>query len=230
MIHILFVDDHRALAEGTQSLIEQEEDMKVTLAANGMEALELLQTQKFDLFLYDLNMPVMNGLELARRTAAIHADTPILIYTGYDMISNFNLLIEAGAIGFISKEASRKELILDLRFALSGRAVIPVPLLKQLRRPDVREIAAASDLSMEGISLTEEEQRILELLAEEGTTEEMAKVMNMGERSLEKSLTCIYRKLEVKGRTQAVAKAARLRLIFVPDRSIHLNFEQPNNN
>lgn len=226
MIHILLVDDHPALAEGTKSLIEQEEDMHVTVVTSGIEALELLQTQKFDLFLYDLNMPVMNGLELTRRTAAIHSDIPILVFTGYDIISHFNLLIEAGASGFISKEASRKQLIRNLCCALAGEAIIPVSMLKQLRRTGTQEIAATGDPSMKDVSITEKEQRILELAAEGRSTEEIKDIMIMGRRTAEKCLTGIYRKLQVKSRTEAVAKAVRLRLILVPNNSIDWDSEE----
>lgn len=63
--------------------------MKVTVVTSSMEALELLKSQTFDVLMFDLNMPVINRLELTRRVIATNLDTPIIIYTGYDIASHF---------------------------------------------------------------------------------------------------------------------------------------------
>jgi two-component system competent response regulator ComA len=220
MMHILLVDDHPALAEGTKALIEQEGDMKVTVANSGIEALELLQKEKFDLFIYDLHMPRMNGLELVRKTILINSDTPILIFTGYDIIMHFNLLIEAGVSGFISKTASRKQLIHSIRGALMGEAALPVSLLKQLRRNVTQSTANLGDVSTVEISITEKEQTLLQLVAEGKSTKELAEIMLMSQRSVEYQLTTIFGKLHVRSRTEAVATAKQLHLIFNTDNLI----------
>ncbi|HVJ50005.1 response regulator transcription factor, partial [Desulfitobacterium sp.] len=106
-------------------MIEQESDMKVTVVTSSTDALEVLKSRTFDVLMFDLNMPVINGLELTRRVVAINSDIPILIYTGYDISSYFNILIEARVSGFISKTASREQLVTAIRCALRGEAVIP---------------------------------------------------------------------------------------------------------
>ncbi|HVJ48364.1 response regulator transcription factor, partial [Desulfitobacterium sp.] len=125
MIEILLVDDHPSVGEGTKSMIEQKSDMKVTVVTSSTDALEVLKSRTFDVLMFDLNMPVINGLELTRRVVAINSDIPILIYTGYDISSYFNILIEARVSGFISKTASREQLVTAIRCALRGEAVIP---------------------------------------------------------------------------------------------------------
>ena len=92
MLQILLVDDHPSVGEGTKNMIEQEDDMKVTVVTSSLEALELYKSQAFDVLMFNLNMPVINGLELTRRVIAIDSNTPIIIYTGYDITAHFNIL------------------------------------------------------------------------------------------------------------------------------------------
>lgn len=121
MIRILLVDDHPSVCEGTKTMIEQDPDMEVTVSYHSPEALEIAKTQEFDVMLFDLNIPVISGLELTKRLMGINPDFRILIYTGYEISSNFNLLVEAGVSGIISKTASREQLLNAIRCALRGK-------------------------------------------------------------------------------------------------------------
>lgn len=213
MIQILLVDDHPSVGEGTKSMIEQEDDMKVTVVTSSMEALEVLKSQTFDVLMFDLNIPVINGLELTRRVIAIDSDTPIIIYTGYDITSHFNILVEAHVSGFISKTASREQLITAIRCALRGEAVIPVSLLRQLRRNDALLNASGNEESLKGISIDEKEQAILQEVARGKSNREIADILLMSQRSVEYNLTRIFGKLKVRSRSEAIFEAKRLGLI-----------------
>lgn len=213
MIQILLVDDHPSVGEGTKSMIEQENDMKVTVVTSSMQALEVLKSQTFDILMFDLNMPVINGLELSRRVIAIDSDTPIIIYTGYDITSYFNILVEVRVTGFISKTASREQLITAIRCALRGEAVIPVYLLRQLRRNDALVNASENEESAKGISIDEKEQSILQEVARGRGNREIADILLMSQRSVEYNLTRIFGKLDVKSRAEAIIKAKRYGLI-----------------
>lgn len=74
-------------------------------------------------------MPKMNGIELTKMILEFDPDANILIYTGYDVISHFNLLTDAGASGFISKTCTREQLLTAIRCSLRDEAVIPIQLL-----------------------------------------------------------------------------------------------------
>jgi two-component system competent response regulator ComA len=217
VIQILLVDDHPSVGEGVKSMIEQENDMKVTVVTSSMEALEVLKIQTFEVMMFDLNMPVINGLELTRRAIAINSDTPVIIYTGYDITSHFNILVEARVSGFISKTASREQLITTIRCALRGEAVIPVPLLQQLRRNDARVDASRNEVRLEGISINEKEQAILQEVARGKGNREIADILLMSQRTVEYNLTRIFGKLNVHSRSEAISKAKRLRLIPIED-------------
>lgn len=213
MIKILLVDDHLSVREGAKSILEKEPDLLVTVTSTGMEALALMNNQVFDIMLFDLNMDVINGLELTRRAISINSDIPVLIYTGYDIESHFNLLVEAGVSGFISKTASREQLIMSIRFALRGDTILPISLLRQLRRKDIRFTAPGDHKSIQDVSINEQEQRILQEVAIGKSNKEVAKVLLMSQRTVEYNLTRIFEKLGVKSRAEAILQAKRLRLI-----------------
>ncbi|TGE38914.1 response regulator transcription factor [Desulfosporosinus fructosivorans] len=213
MIQILLVDDHPSVGEGTKSMIEQENDMKATVVTSSMEALEVLKNQIFDVLMFDLNMPVINGLELTRRVIAINSDTPILVYTGYDISAHYNILVEARVSGFISKTASREQLITAIRCALRGEAVIPISLLHQLRRNEARVDASEKEESVKRISIDEKEQMILQEVARGKSNREIADILLMSQRTVEYNLTRIFGKLNVRSRSEAIFQAKRLGVI-----------------
>lgn len=212
VIHILLVDDHPSVSEGTKSMIEQEEDMYVETVISSMEALEILKNRKFDLMLIDLNMPVINGLELTKRVMAINSDIPVLIYTGYDIAPHFNLLVEAGVSGFVSKTSSREQLVSAIRCGLRGETILPVSLLRQLRRSDAR-IESINGEIIDSVSINEKEQLILKLAAQGKGNKEIAEILFMSQRTVEYNLTRIFGKLNVRSRAEAILEAKRLGLI-----------------
>jgi two-component system competent response regulator ComA len=213
VIHILLVDDHPSVGEGTKTMIEQDGEMKVTVAHSALEALNKVQTGKepFDLILCDLNMPGISGLELTKRLLQLDPDRKIVIYSGYEIGSHFNLLIESGVSGFISKTASREQLHNSIRCALRGEAVIPITLLKQLRRNEV--LVARSELSIEDVSINEKEMTILSEVAAGVSNKELAASLHVSQRNVEYQLTRIFEKLNVRSRSEAIREAKRLGLI-----------------
>lgn len=213
MIRILLVDDHPSVGEGTKNMIEQDPDMRVTVLPSAMDALELVKTESFDVMLFDLNMPVISGLELTKRMIGVNPDHRILIYTGYEISPNFNLLIESGVCGFISKTVSREQLHNAIRCALRDEAVIPVQLLRQLRRRDIRLPQDREEKALEEVSINEREQEILQEVASGSSNKDIASKLLMSQRTVEYNLTRIFEKLGVRSRSEAIVEAKRLGLI-----------------
>ncbi|MFT9488337.1 MAG: response regulator [Tepidibacillus sp.] len=211
MIEVLLVDDHPAIGEGTKMMIEADKEMAVTFTTSSNEALELLKAKTFNLLLFDLAMPGISGLELTRRVKAINSDIPILIYTGYEIDAHFNLLIEAGVSGFISKTSTREQLLTAIYCALRGEAVIPISLLKQLRRTDVR--ISNMEQPLEEVSINEKEQEILIEITKGKSNREIAKTLLMSQRTVEHHLTRIFGKLNVSSRAEAILEAKRQGII-----------------
>lgn len=209
MINILIVDDHPAIGEGTKLLIEQEEDFKVDFVDPCLEAIFNLDYTQYQLFILDLYMPDINGLVLAKNIKSNHPEAIILIYTGFEISTHFNLLVEAGVHGFISKTASKDQLITAIRCALRDEVVIPLQLLKQLKKVEAKPIGN----ELNDISLNNREQLILIEVAKGNTNKEIAEDLILSQRTVEYCLTSIFNKLGVKSRTEAVNKADRLGLL-----------------
>jgi Response regulator containing a CheY-like receiver domain and an HTH DNA-binding domain len=192
-------------------MIEQDSEMKVTVVLSALEALDKVQSEEFDLILCDLNMPGISGLELSKRLIQLDPERKVIIYSGYEIGSHFNLLIESGVSGFISKTASRDQLHNSIRCAMRGEAVIPISLLKQLRRHEVA--ISRSELAIEDVSITEKEMMILHEVAAGVSNKELAVMLHVSQRNVEYQLTKIFEKLNVRSRSEAIREAKRLGLI-----------------
>lgn len=217
MINILLVDDHPSVGEGTKNMIEQDPDMKVTVILSAMEALELVKTETFDVMLFDLNMPVISGLELTKRMMSVQPESRVLIYTGYEISPNFNLLIDSGVSGFVSKTVTREQLLNAIRCVLRDEAIIPVSLLRQLRRRDIRLNESREEKVLDEVSINEREQEILQEVSNGNSNKDIASKLLMSQRTVEYNLTRIFEKLGVRSRAEAVVEARRLKLINFSD-------------
>lgn len=192
-------------------MIEQDSDMIVTVVLSALEALDKVHSESFDIILCDLNMPGISGLELTKRLIQNDPERKVIIYSGYEIGTHFNLLVESGVSGFISKTASRDQLHNSIRCALRGEAVIPIPLLKQLRRHEVA--ISRSELSIEDVSINEKEMTILHEVAAGVSNKELAAMLHVSQRNVEYQLTKIFEKLNVRSRSEAIREAKRLGLI-----------------
>ncbi|EKN63775.1 two-component response regulator [Neobacillus bataviensis LMG 21833] len=210
MIKILIVDDHLSIIEGTKMLLEQEPDFKITVENSSLNALDQIKLHQYDVLLFDLYMPHLNGLELSKKALAYNPSLIILIYTGFDIKPHFNLLVEAGVSGFLSKTSSREDLVSGIRCALRQQVVLPLSLVRELRRPGI--IADEND-SHEKVILSGLEEEILSELAKGKSTREIAGALSMSQRSLEYNLTALYQKFGVRTRVDTIQKAKKLGLV-----------------
>ncbi|KOR90604.1 response regulator transcription factor [Paenibacillus solani] len=212
MIEILLVDDHPSVMEGTKVLLEQEKDMFVKLANTPERALELVRTTNFDVMLIDMHMPGMNGIDLAGKILEIKPDAVMLIYTGFEVSNHFNLILETGLAGFVSKTSGKEQLVTAVRCALRGEVVLPLTLVKQLRRvtPSGSERTTGAAMSQ---SITDKEYSILKEIARGKSNKEIAGTVIMSQRSLEYCLTNLFQKLSVKSRIEAALKAKQMGIL-----------------
>jgi len=213
-MNILLVDDHRSVVEGTKMLIESEPDMNVTIETDVYVVPDLVRVHKFDVILLDLYMPNINGADLARKLLTYVPDAVILIYSGFEIAPHFNLLMEAGVSGFISKTSTRDELIIALRCAARRQAVIPMWLLKQLRR---HEIKVQGNNELDTTTFTQEEDRLLRELAKGKSNKEISQTLMISQRSLEYGLTDLFQKLKVSSRVEAIKRAKALGILPAED-------------
>ncbi|NRS51032.1 response regulator transcription factor [Brevibacillus sp. HB2.2] len=211
MMNLLLVDDHPSVREGTKVMFEEEQDFTVSAVSSGMEALELVKIIDFDVMLFDLHMPVINGLELTKRIMSIKPNPLIIIYTGFEIEPYFNKLVEAGVSGFVSKTSTREQMIEAIRCTVRNETVIPIPLFKQLRRNSVRLCTGEDQL--EEVSINEREQQILLEIAKGRSNKELSEILLMSQRNVEYQLTRIFGKLQVRSRAEAISEAIKRGII-----------------
>ncbi|WHY64751.1 response regulator transcription factor [Neobacillus sp. SuZ13] len=213
-MEILLVDDHRSVVEGTKMLIESEPDMNVTIETDVYLVPDLVRLKSFDVILFDLYMPNINGADLARKVLEDVPDAIILIYSGFDIGPHFNLLMESGVSGFISKTSTREQLVQAIRSASRKEAIIPMQLLKQLRR---QEIVVQGESANDKTTIGKKEETLLRELAKGHSNKEISKTLLISQRSLEYSLTELFQKLNVNSRVEAIKKAKGLGILPTED-------------
>lgn len=213
MIEVLIVDDHPSVSEGTKALIDQEKDMNATVITNSLDVMDHLQHANYHVYLIDLYMPNLNGLELLKLIREKEADSIILIYTGFDIDQHYNLFLEANVSGFLSKTATSEQIITAIRCALREEVVLPLSLLRQLRRIEVPTCIPNEEVPLVSVRLTEKEQAILREIEKGYTNKIIARNLIMSQRTVEHNLTKIFSKLNVESRMEAVIKAKEYQLL-----------------
>ncbi|WP_217594177.1 response regulator transcription factor [Cohnella sp. GbtcB17] len=213
MIEVLTVDDHPSVMEGTKLLLEQEGDIRVRFANTAAAAIELLERLRFDVILVDLQMPDMNGLELSKRMLGVRPDATILIYTGFDFKNHFNVMVESGLSGFLPKTVNREQLVTAVRCAARGEVILPLELLRQLRRPNESRPEPRGDQVQACTVVSDRDRQILTEIARGKSNKEIAQTLLISQRSLEYALTDLFHKLKVKSRVEAVIKAGQLGIV-----------------
>ncbi|KJD38188.1 competence protein ComA [Paenibacillus polymyxa] len=218
MIQIIIVDDHQLVGEGTKKMIELEKDMSATYSSDVNSMLNDLRYKQYDVYLLDMNMPQCSGIELAKSIMKIHKNAKIILYTGFEYLSIFNLLIDTGISGILSKSASQQDLIMSIRSVINGYTLIPVSLLKQLRVTEfVYESAQESNSlhSTSRVTISQKEKELLEYIAKGKNNKQIADDLYMSLRAVEYNLTKIFKKLKVTNRSEALAEAVRHGIVNV---------------
>ena len=205
MIRIALVDDHPVVRAGLRALLEGQPDFTVVgEAADSTAAARLVQATGPDVVLMDLNLgPGPGGSAVTASLRALPNPPQVLILTTYDTEADILAAIEAGATGYLLKDARPDDLFRAIRGTARGdTALAPAVAARLVRR-------AGSP----GPLLTEREMTILELLARGSANKDMAKMLFVSEATVKSHLSHIYTKLGVETRSGAVAKAIEQRII-----------------
>jgi DNA-binding NarL/FixJ family response regulator len=203
MIRLLIVDDHPIVRDGLRGVFAAEPDLEVVgEAANGAEAIR--RAGEADVVLMDLRMPQMGGVEAITRLRATCPDVRVLVLTTFDTDSDVLPAIEAGATGYLLKDAPREELLRAVRSAYPGESVLSPAvagrLMGRVRRP------------ADG-TLSKREREVLALVADGTTNREAARRLFVSEATIKTHLLHIYDKLGVRDRAAAVGEAYKRGLL-----------------
>ena len=206
-IKILIVDDHEMVRNGLSVMMEREEDFTVVgEAKNGLEAVEKAKSLRPDVVLMDLRMPEMDGVEAMRQIRAEQDEIKFLVLTTYDTDEYIFDAIEAGAKGYLLKDASREDLFRAVRTVNRGESLIePGVVSRVLDR--LTELSRRAAHGPEHPPLSEREVEVLQLMARGSANKQIAADLSITESTVKTHVANIFQKLEVSHRTEAVTKA-----------------------
>lgn len=204
-LRIVLADDHTVMRDGVAALLANEPTIAVVGAAgNGAEAVDLVDGLDPDVILLDLRMPVLDGVAATERIVARHPRTKALILTTYDTDSDIERAVEAGAIGYLLKDATREQLVAAIHAAARGETVLA---------PRVAERLVARMRRPAQPTLTPREQEVLEAVADGLSNSEIGTRLVIGEATVKTHLLRIFAKLDVSDRTHAVVVAMERGLV-----------------
>jgi DNA-binding NarL/FixJ family response regulator len=209
-IGLLIVDDHPVVRTGLRHLFETEPGFVVVAeAADGLAAVEAVARDAPDLVLMDLQMPVMDGVEAIRRIRAMPSAPPVLVLTTYDSDAQILAAVEAGAAGYLLKDAPREVLFSSVRSAVAGGSPLaPTVAARLLHR--------LANRSGNPEPLTARELDVVRLVAQGASNREIARDLRISEATVKTHLLHIFEKLGVADRTSAVTTALERGLISLP--------------
>jgi DNA-binding NarL/FixJ family response regulator len=202
VIRVLIADDHGVLRDGLGRVVAAQPDLELVGAvANGAEAIELCRSVRPDVVLMDLEMPVLDGIEATRGILADVPGTAVLVLTSFSDQRRITGALDAGAVGYLLKDASADEVVRGIRAAAAGGSPLDPRAARTLL--DAKD---APD-PLEGISARERE--VLGLLLEGMPNKLIARRLDISEKTVKSHLTSIFRQIGVTDRVQAVLWAER---------------------
>ncbi len=173
-------------------------------ARDGQEALDVIAATKPQVAVVDLRMPRVSGTEVARQTARLSPKTAVILYTAYGERSFLTEALDAGASGFILKEAPLAEVHRAIEFVSTGRTYVD---------PGLAGVLSSAVASERTLNLTQRERETLRLLADGLSNEEIGKQLFISPETVRTHIRKAMAKLDADTRTQAVATALRESLI-----------------
>jgi DNA-binding NarL/FixJ family response regulator len=204
MIRVLLVDDHKLVRAGLQSLLATVDDIQVVgVASNGCEALGVATDTGPEVVLMDLSMPGMSGVEATRQLLERMPSVQVVMLTSFADQDLVLQAINAGAVGYLLKDADPEDLVRGVRAAANGES----PISGKAARALLNRCPAPTD------TLTEREREVLALVAGGLPNKQIAIRMEITEGTVKAHLTSAYQRIGVADRTQAALWARRNGLV-----------------
>ena len=204
MIRVVLADDHAVVRRGLTGLIESTDDLVVVgVAKDGNEAVALVREHRPDVAVMDLQMPLLDGVEATRAIVAEQVGTEVLVLTSFSDHARIDAAIEAGAVGYLLKDAEPEVLLDGIRAVARGES----PLDPRAARRLINRAAPAAGTSPTELSPREAE--VLRLVVAGLLNKQIALRLGITERTVKAHLTSVYQRIGVADRTQAALWAER---------------------
>jgi DNA-binding NarL/FixJ family response regulator len=212
-IRVMIADDHSMVREGIKQLLELEGDIVVTIeASSGKQCIELLDVNKVDVLLLDINMPNMNGLQVLQYLRENKINMKVLILTIHNEVEYLMRAIEIGVDGYVLKDSDSIVLKKAINSVSRGETFIQPELTPLLKEKMAEKNSMGSSIDD---SLTKREIEVLKLLAEGLFNKEIAYMLAISEKTVKNHVSNIFKKINVSDRTQAAVYAIKNNLVDI---------------
>ncbi len=205
MIRVLLVDDHQLVRAGLESLLDTVTDMTVVgAAADGIDAVDLAARTEPDVVLMDLSMPGLDGVEATRQIVGARPETFVVVLTSFSDRERILDALDAGAVGYLLKDAEPSELLRGIRAAARGESPLDPRAARTVLGARIERRAVRD--------LTDREREVLGLVAKGLANKQIARSLGISERTVKAHLTSVFQRIGVTDRTSAALWAQRHRL------------------
>ena len=209
---ILLADDHALVRRGVRLILDSEPGLRVVAeAADGAEAVELARTHEFDLAILDVAMPRMTGLQAARELSRRFPRLRILMLSMHDNEQYFFDSLRAGASGYVLKSVADQDLLDACHAAVRGESFLYPRAVRALVRDYLERVRRGERLPVS--RLTEREGEVVKLIAEGHSSKEIAKLLTISVKTVERHRANVLQKLGMRDRTELTRYAIRAGLI-----------------
>jgi DNA-binding NarL/FixJ family response regulator len=215
MIKVVIADDHKIFRDGLKLLFRKEKEYElVGEAANGLELLELVNLTQPDIILTDIKMPVMDGIAFVKQILIKHPGAIVIALSMFDEESLVKEMLEAGAVGYLLKDAHKEEILEAIELARSGKPcysrTFSAKLIKLLSESNYNPFK-----SNKAVELTKKEIQIIECMCLELTSKEIADKLDLSTRTVEWYRLRIMEKVDAKSATGIVVYAIKHKLVKI---------------
>ena len=211
-IGVLLADDHTILRHGLRLVLDSEPDLRVVAeAGDGAEAIERGLRPEVDLAILDISMPRMTGLQAAAELTRRRPDLRVLILSMHDNEHYLFQALKAGASGYVLKTVADRDLVDACRAAMRGEPFLYPGAVRALMRDWLERVHRGQDIDED--PLTPREVEIVKLVAEAHTSRQIAELLVISEKTVERHRTNILAKLGMRDRVELVRYAIRRGLV-----------------
>ncbi len=209
-ITVLIADDHPIVRDGLAGMLNRREDFTVVgEAADGLEAVERARELQPDIILMDVRMPELDGLDALRRIRSENPHTRCIILSSYESDDYLFQALDAGATGYLLKEASAEQLFEAVHAAHRGQSPLHPKVATRVLDRLTMHMHHAADTNV----LSEREIEVLRLIARGASNQEIATSLFVSHSTVKSHVATIFRKLDVNDRTKAVLLATQKGII-----------------
>jgi DNA-binding NarL/FixJ family response regulator len=202
-ITVVLVDDHAVVRTGLAQLLSGAPDIEVVgQAADGHEAIEVVRATRPDVVVMDLQMPGMDGVDATRAILAEGLGSEVVVLTSYSDSSRIVAALDAGAVGYLLKDADPEDVLDGVRAVSRGESPIHPRVARQL-------LTTRTEAPVTATTLTSREAEVLELVRTGLANKQIARRLGISERTVKAHLTSVFQRIGVADRTQAAIWAER---------------------